>query len=89
MIKRTVAKCLRCGVTVLCENFLFKRAGIYADSDRNISLTASVGNRLYPVIRTDIARIYTDFVNTCGTSLKRQFIIEMYVGNNRNSKRLL
>ena len=89
MIKRAVAERLRSGVTVLREDLLFERTGIYADSDRDSALTAGVGDRLYPVVGADVAGVDADFINSRGACLESQFVIEMYVRDNGSLDRFV
>ena len=76
-------------MAVFGEDFLFERAGINADSNRNTALLAGVGHRLYPVVRADVARINPNFVNACGTSLKRELIVKVNIGDDGHADRFL
>ena len=58
-------------MAVFGENLLFERAGIDAYADGYSALTAGIGDRLYPVVRADVARVDADFIHARGTSLER------------------
>ena len=82
MIKSTVAKRLRRGVSVLGEDLLLERTRVHADTDRNTALTAGVGNRLDPVVGADVAGVDADLVHARGARLERELIVEVNVRDN-------
>ena len=89
MVQRAVAERLRSGMTVFGEYLLFERAGVYAYPDRDIAAFARVGNRLYPVVRADVAGIDAYFIHARGASLERKLIVKVDVGDYGHADRLL
>ena len=70
------------------EDFLFDRAGVDADADRDAPGGAGPGNLPDVAVVADVAGVDADFVDAGGQRFQRQPVVKVDVGNQRDGDSL-
>ncbi len=80
---------LRRRLTVLFLEIFFQRASVYADTDWNVFVAGAVNHHANALFVADVAWVNTQTIDTVFSDFQRDTVIEVNIGNQRNTHLLL
>ena len=80
---------LRRGFAVLFLQIFFQRTGVHADTDGDVFIAGAIHHRTNTLFAADIAGVDTQTIDTVFRHFQRDAVIEVNIGNQRNTHLLL